>query len=148
MSIDIAGIGSLATAAKGIVDKFWPDKTEVEKALLAAQMQQSINEFKLATAQTDINLEEAKSPMWFVAGWRPFIGWVCGAGLAYDFVVRPISNGLIQAIATLVGHTEQLTLFIALDTNVLMTCLGGMLGLGTLRTYEKAAGAESNRQAK
>lgn len=141
MSIDIAGIGALATAAKGIADKFWPDKTEMEKAVLAVQLQEAMNEFKLATAQTDINLEEAKSTNWFVAGWRPYIGWICGTGLGYQFLLMPLMNGLLQA-------TFKITPFIALDTATLTACLSGLLGLGAMRSFEKSTGAEANRSSK
>jgi len=131
MSIDITGIGSLATAAASIVDKFWPDKTELEKAAIASEL-------SVTLGQLDINKIEAASTNWFVAGWRPFIGWVCGAGLAYQFLFMPLMNGFINAI-------WKITPFIALDVNTLMTCVSGLLGLGVMRTYEKKTGAESAR---
>ena len=138
MSIDITGVGALATAASKLVDKFWPDKTELEKAKLTAAMQESMNEFNLTLGQLEINKIEAASTNWFVAGWRPFIGWICGAGLGYQFLFMPILNGIINAI-------WKITPFIALDSNTLITCLGGLLGLAGMRTYEKKTGAESAR---
>lgn len=131
MSVDIAGIGSLATAAASIVDKFWPDKTELEKAAIASEL-------SVTLGQIDINKIEAASTNWFVAGWRPFIGWICGAGLGYQFLFMPILNGIINAI-------WRITPFIALDSNTLITCLGGLLGLAGMRTYEKKTGVESAR---
>ena len=138
MTIDITGIGAIASAAKGIVDKFWPDKTEVEKAELAAQVQLTMEEYKLAEGQQQINLEEAKSTNWFVAGWRPYIGWVCGTGLAYQFLFMPIMNGFIKAIFDTVP-------FPTLDIGTLISCLTGLLGMGVLRTQEKLKNAEGNR---
>jgi phenylpyruvate tautomerase PptA (4-oxalocrotonate tautomerase family) len=128
--MDVTGIGEVAQAATAIANKFWPDKTEVEKAKIAQEMQDTMNEFKLASAQTDINLEEAKSTNWFVAGWRPYIGWICGCGLAYEFLLMPIFNGISTGFG---GHA----IFVALDTGTLVSCLSGLLGLGTLRTTEK-----------
>ena len=101
MSIDITGFGAIATAAKGIIDKFFPDKTEEEKGKLAISMQDMMNQYNLVKAQTDVNLVEAQSTNWFVAGWRPFIGWVCGCGLAYQFLFMPIMNGILKAFNTM-----------------------------------------------
>ena len=138
MSIDITGIGSLATAAASIVDKFWPDKTELEKAKLATTLQEVMNDFNLTMGQLEINKIEAASTNWFVAGWRPYIGWICGTGLGYQFLFMPIINGLLMAIFKLAP-------FAALDVNTLMACVSGLLGLAGLRTYEKKTGAESAR---
>jgi len=84
---------------------------------------------KLALAQTDINKAEASTDM-FRGGWRPFIGWICGLGLAIQFIIAPIFTWL----SVLLGYG---IIFPVLDSNVLMTLLFGMLGLGTLRTTEK-----------
>ena len=82
---------------------------------------------KLIELQTKINEAEAQHRSIFVAGWRPFIGWVCGVALAYNFVLRDL-------IIFVVGND-----FVppALQMDHLMTVLMGMLGLGAFRTYEK-----------
>jgi len=77
--------------------------------------------------QTKINEVEAQHRNVFVAGWRPFIGWVCGVALAYNFVIRDL---LIWAVDTAEVPP-------ALQMEHLMTVLLGMLGLGGLRTFEK-----------
>jgi hypothetical protein len=82
---------------------------------------------ELLSIQTKINEIEAQHRTVFVAGWRPFIGWVCGVALAYNFVIRDL---LIWAI-----NPEPVPP--ALQMEHLMTVLLGMLGLGGLRTYEK-----------
>ena len=82
---------------------------------------------QLLEIQTRINEIEAQHRTVFVAGWRPFIGWVCGVALAYNFVVRDL---FIWAI-----KPEEVPP--ALQMEHLMTVLLGMLGLGGLRTYEK-----------
>ena len=76
--------------------------------------------------QTKINEIEAQHRTLFVAGWRPFIGWVCGLAFAYHFILFPI-------IRTIYPDVQ----FPKLDTEPLFTVLLGMLGLGGLRTYEK-----------
>jgi hypothetical protein len=82
---------------------------------------------ELISLQTKINEIEAQHRTVFVAGWRPFIGWVCGIALAYNFVIRDLFIWLIKP--DIVPP--------ALQMEHLMTVLLGMLGLGGLRTYEK-----------
>lgn len=142
--MDITGAGEVAQAAASIAGRFFPDKTEVEKAKIAQEMQDTMNAFKLQSAQTDINALEAKSENWFVAGWRPFVGWTCGMGLLYQFLFMPIMNGIIKAILIAIGHTGATVLFVSLDTGTLLNCLGGLLGLGGLRTVEKIYDVHGN----
>lgn len=82
---------------------------------------------KLIELQSEINKVEAQHRTIFVAGWRPFIGWVCGVALAYNFILRDM---LIWFIGP-----EQVPP--ALQMEHLMTVLIGMLGLGGMRTFEK-----------
>ena len=82
---------------------------------------------KLIELQGEINKIEAQHRTIFVAGWRPFIGWVCGVALAYNFVLRDL-------LVWFIGP-EQVPP--ALQMEHLMTVLIGMLGLGGMRTFEK-----------
>jgi len=77
--------------------------------------------------QTKINEIEAGHRTLFVAGWRPFIGWICGVALAYNFVIRDL----------FIWITKTADAPPALQMVHLMTVLLGMLGLGGLRTFEK-----------
>lgn len=101
-------------------------KEEFTSAFLAAYVEQM-------RQQAEINKVEAASSIFFVAGWRPFIGWVCGLGFAYTFLVLPIVNGIL----TLFGVQEVLP---GLDNNVLMELTLGMLGMAGLRSFEKMKG--------
>ena len=82
---------------------------------------------KLIELQAEINKIEAQHRTIFVAGWRPFIGWVCGVALAYNFILRDL-------LVWFIGP-EQVPP--ALQMEHLMTVLIGMLGLGGMRTFEK-----------
>tara|TARA_Y100001970_G_C13447820_1_gene468895 strand:- start:17 stop:397 length:381 start_codon:yes stop_codon:yes gene_type:complete len=82
---------------------------------------------ELISIQTKINEIEAGHRTVFVAGWRPFIGWVCGVALAYNFIIRDL---FIWAL-------DPQDVPPALQMEHLMTVLLGMLGLGGLRTFEK-----------
>ena len=116
-----------------LLDKVIPDKDAREKAqaelIKAAQDQ----DFQLALAQIKVNEEEAKSDNIFKSGWRPSIGWTCSVAFILHFVAFPIINFVIVAL----GYKE---VVISFDMATLMTVLGGLLGIGGLRTYEKIKG--------
>ena len=118
MAIDPLTAGlELATS---IVSRIWPDKSVEEQQQLAAAL-------TLVQGQMATNQEEAKSTNWFVAGWRPFIGWICGSGLLYQFLIYPI-------LIAFAPHIVQL------DMGTLLALLGGLLGLGAMRSYDKLKG--------
>jgi hypothetical protein len=116
-----------------LLDKIIPDKTAREKAqaelLKAAQDQ----DFQLALGQIEVNKAEAAHASIFVAGWRPGLGWICVAGLAYNFIVYPLLTWLV-----VVGGAEFTPPPLMSDN--LMELVLGMLGLGALRTAEKWKG--------
>ena len=119
-----------------------PEKmSEEERAKLEAQLTLELSkmDWQGVISQLEINKEEAKSANMFVAGWRPFIGWVCGAAFAYNFVAQPF----FMFVTGKFGY--DLSLMPTLDTGALMTVLFGMLGIGGMRTYEKYKGVERNR---
>lgn len=77
-------------------------------------------------------MSEQESSM-FVAGWRPFMGWVGGLGLGYELVFKPIVNGILLIFGSTVG-------FPGIDISLLQTVVGGVLGLGLARSYDKVKG--------
>ena len=85
-------------------------------------------------AQLEINKAEAASGSLFKGGWRPFVGWVCGIAFAYHFVLQPL---LIFILSVFKISLPNLPVF---DMSTLLPVLGGMLGIGSLRTYEKKSG--------
>ena len=127
----------LVPAISALLDKLIPDPAARERAkleLLRAEREGALKELQLALSadqmQADINKIEAGSADMFVAGWRPFIGWVCGVAFAYHFVLQPL---LAFAIMNAGGEVR----LPAFDMDALSTVLMGMLGLGGLRTIEK-----------
>ena len=135
-------VGGIFDLAGKVFDKLFPNPEEKAKAQLELFKLQQEGAFKeleaeltLATGQMKINEAEANSPDFFRGGWRPFIGWVCGCGLAYQFLIRPILTFILM-----VAETKVQTLP-TLELDTLMTLLFGLLGLGTLRTVEKLKGA-------
>lgn len=123
-----------------VLDRVIPDPAAKAQAQLDLIKLQQAGEFKELDAQLQVTLEqikvnaiEAQSSDFFRGGWRPFVGWVCGVGLAVQFLIAPIATW----VAALMGHALA---FPPLDMGTLMTLLAGMLGLGTLRTAEKVKG--------
>lgn len=84
--------------------------------------------------QIEINKLEAQSTDLFRGGWRPAVGWVCVLGLAYHFLIRTIAPWIVDTL----GHTVNPMPMI--DMGSLLTLLGGLLGLGGFRTFEKVKG--------
>ena len=125
-------IAPLLDFGKSLLDRWFPDpekKAQAEREFMLLMQEQ---DFKKVIGQLEVNAREAASPHLFVAGWRPFVGWCCGAGFLWATIGQP----LFGWIATAKGWPAPP----AIDTEVLMYVLGGMLGLGTLRTVEKANG--------
>ena len=126
-------LGIIGNPIGTLIDRLVPDRAANDAAKAAlAQMQQS-GELQTVLAQIGVDQAEAQSRSLFVSGWRPFVGWVCGTGLAYAFLIMPLANGFA-------GLAHRPALFPPLDTATLLSCLSGMLGLGITRTVEKVTG--------
>lgn len=143
---DITGLGSIADLAGKVIDKIFPDKDAAEKAKLELfKMQQEGNlkeleaEFQLKLQQLVINTEEAKNGSVFVSGWRPFVGWVCGAALAYNYIVMPF---MVWAVKNFYSDAPPMPI---LDMGELMTLLVGMLGIGFMRSWDKQKANTDNK---
>jgi hypothetical protein len=114
LGLNNGGDSALGTFAKDLREAIKGKEIDPEKAL------------ELIKVQNEVNKIEAQHRSIFVAGWRPFIGWVCGLALLYNFILRDIIAWVIP---------DQMPP--ALQMDQLITILLGMLGLGGLRTYEK-----------
>jgi hypothetical protein len=126
-------ISSILPVAGEVIDRLVPDKNgaakakqEMEKALVHAEVSGLIG-------QIEINKIEAASRSVFVAGWRPFIGWSCGAAMAYSYVVQPI-------LAFALAQSGYLIDLPRVELGEMMPVLLGMLGLGGMRSFEKFKG--------
>jgi len=112
-----------------ILKRTIPDPEARQKAIqdLYLQLQQS------DLAQIEVNKSEAETGSLFIGGWRPFIGWVCGLALFYQYLLSPVGVWFSYAI----GHP--LPSPPTLDDQ-LWQLMMGMLGMGALRTFEKLKG--------
>lgn len=124
--------GVFEGAVKPVLDKWIPDaKDRLEAEQLFFVQAQALN-----LAQIEVNKIEAANPDKFVSGWRPFIGWVCGAGFAYAVIVRDLLNWGFGIIALY----HPVPVLPSPDVTIMFEVLAGLLGLGGLRTYEKLRG--------
>ena len=126
----------LASLVGPIVNKFVdriPNGNERARAKEALEKELVDAATSVMLAQTEINAAEAQHKSIFVAGWRPFIGWVCGVGIAWSMVVQPVAQWAMIAWG---DGTELPTI----DTSYLMELVTAMLGMSGLRTFEKMRG--------
>lgn len=110
---------SVTQIVMDIVKRFVSDKDQLAKI-----------EAQIAQSQAAINAVEAGSESMFIAGWRPFIGWVCGISFAYHYILLPIIVLILR-----IFHVD--LLLPDFDQATMYNILTGMLGLGGLRSYEK-----------
>ena len=118
----------------GLLDKFIEDKDQKAKLAHEIATMSEKHAQSLALAQIEVNKTEAASGSLFKGGWRPAVGWVCAIAFAYHFIIQPL---LIFILAMFGAEIPNLPSF---DMGTLLTVLGGMLGIGSLRTYEKQKG--------
>ncbi len=118
-----------------LIDKLFTSPAEKQAAQLELLKLQQAGEFKaleadmqIQLAQIDVNKAEATSGNFFVSGWRPAVGWTCVLGLCYTFLARPLLSYFGSTIAP------------TIDMGDLLVLLGGLLGFGGLRTFEKLKG--------
>ncbi len=118
----------------GLLDKFIPDADE--KARIAHELATMSEKHAqaLALSQIEVNKAEAASGSLFKGGWRPAVGWVCAIAFAYHFILKDL---IVFGCAVAGVDMPELPEF---DMGTLLTVLGGMLGIGGLRTYEKQKG--------
>jgi hypothetical protein len=83
--------------------------------------------------QAEINKVEAAHRSIFVAGWRPFIGWICGLGILWAFIGHPLFEWVVALKSLDVVPPS-------IDTDHLLELVLALLGLGALRTAEKLTG--------
>ena len=138
-------LSGLFDLGKGLIDRVLPDpaakaaaQLELLKMQQAGDLAQLAADTDLAKLQIQTNMAEAAG-IWFTAGWRPFIGWICGVSLCYVAILEPVARFVAQVWFAYTGA------FPTIDTQLTMQVLLGMLGLGAMRSAEKIKGAENNR---
>ena len=126
-------VKELISPVSGLISEFIEDKDERNRLAHEIATLAEKQHHAEVMAQVQVNKAEAAHKSLFVAGWRPAIGWICGLGMPANFIIVPMTNfGLALAGSPIVVP------LIELET--MMPILLGMLGLGGMRSYEKAKG--------
>lgn len=130
---------ALLGAVGTVIDRLIPDKAAAEKAKqeLEASLVKTANEVQLA--QIEVNKQEAASEHLFVAGWRPFIGWVCGFSLFYYYMGYDWLCWLLVLFHSANVQPPRP------DPDMLIELTLALLGMGGLRTFEKMRGVARNK---
>lgn len=132
--VSIPGVTDIIHEVGETIRKIVPD---ADKRLdIEVQLQQLQQNLQLA--QIDVNKTEASSSNIFVAGWRPSIGWVCSAALAYTWILAP----LIQYGVNLTGAHTALPV---LPPDSIFPVVTAMLGISVSRTVEKVSGVSTGQ---
>jgi hypothetical protein len=126
-------IAAFIGPAMALLDKFIPDKDARKKLAHELATMAEKHGHEIALQQIEVNKLEAKGN-WFQSSWRPLVGWICASAFAWHFVLQPI---VIFLIVTFGGEVPDLPKF---EMEALMTVLLGLLGLGSLRSFEKYKG--------
>ena len=127
-------IDKLIEPVSDILDKFVVDKDL--KTKLSHELQKEL--ISLDKAQIALNSEEAKNRNWFVSGARPSILWICSFSLAVHYCLLPIATWI--AVANGVDLKLEALEF---DFSQLTTILLSLLGMSSLRTFEKTKGVHT-----
>lgn len=134
-------IGPLLELGKGLINRFFPNPADAAAAQLellkmaqTGELAQLAAESEIIKAQLAVNAAEAASGNAYASSWRPTVGYICCAGLGYTFLLQPLLPWFAAVFGLVVPPLP------SLDTNVLMTLLLGMLGIGGMRSFDKKNG--------
>lgn len=137
------GLDDIIAEGLKILNKYIPDPQAQAQAsidMMKIKQADAFKELEIALAerqmQADVNKVEAASDKVFVAGWRPFIGWICGVGLGLQVIIFPL-------VATVVAAMGKTLVLPEMPVEVLMVNLTGMLGLAGARSWEKIKGVKN-----
>jgi hypothetical protein len=137
MDINIPNlIGGIGKAVTGIGSMFAGKLDPTAQAELTVKIAEI--QAEIAKGQSLINQEEAKHPSIFVAGWRAFLGWLCGVIIGFHYLIRP----LLEWIFICFGHVIELPI---LQLDQIIPLITGMLGLVVARSWEKGKNIDTKR---
>tara|TARA_R100000365_G_C2744808_1_gene73581 strand:- start:563 stop:967 length:405 start_codon:yes stop_codon:yes gene_type:complete len=131
-------LSSLIGPVTGLLDKVIADKDQKKRLAFELATMAEKHAQELAKSQLEVNKTEAAHKSLFVAGWRPAVGWVCVIGMASNFMLIPMANFVLA----LSGSDIKLPM---IDLATMMPVLIGLLGLGSMRSYEKKQGVQRER---
>lgn len=133
--MNFLGIGSIIEGVGKIAD----DLITSDEERLKVALQEKQIDAALIQGQLEINKAEAEHKSIFVAGWRPAIGWVGAAALAYQFLLYPLLTWALVLSGSEVSPPD------LGDTDALYPIILGMLGIGGMRSFDKSRGTQTDK---
>ncbi len=130
--MNLLGIGEII----GGVGKIADDLITTDKERLTLALEEKKIEAGLIQSQIEVNKAEAQHASVFVAGWRPFIGWVGGFGMAYQFLLYPLLTWVWPIVLPSAPIPP------VLDGDVLFAMVSGLLGIAGMRSFDKMKGTD------
>ena len=122
----------LGSIVLGVLNKFFPDQSEIKKADLQlkikaidAELQTKIAEYGLYTKQVDTNIAEASNPNRKWITWREMIGYACATALWWFWIIQPF----LVFISVASGHPIDPKTLPQLEIMDILVVVGGMLGI-------------------
>lgn len=142
---------SVVPVIGSLLDKLIPDKDAREKVEARLKEISLSGELERDIAQIRANMMEGSHHSIFVAGWRPWIGWICGTSILLGAIVKIFLPALIVVISAFTdGDTSRLQALLdglkTVDVSFFYPIVLGMLGLGGMRSYEKRHGVNHKHE--
>ena len=125
-------LSTLIEPVTGLISEFVVDKDKAAELAYKVSTMAATQAHEQALAQMAVNQTEAASGSVFIGGWRPAVGWCCVAAMSVNFIITPLFGPVIEAYTAIK--------MVPLDMTEMMPILLGLLGLGGMRSYEKAQG--------
>lgn len=150
---------------KTAIEKIWPDPTKraeelrkLEELRQHGDLAELNAHVQLMLGQLEVNKAEAQHKSVFVAGWRPAVGWVCAASLALAFIPKAMVITLMwsyQCYLLFSTFTPApgvafplMPPFPDMGLTDVLGILGGILGMGAMRSHDKRAGVQTDSLSK
>lgn len=137
---------------KSAIERIWPDPIKraeelrkLEELHQKGDLAQLDAHVKLMLAQLNVNAAEATHKSIFVAGWRPFIGWVGGSAMAYQFVIYPLLVWIWAILQVKDVVPKELDPPPIMETGALFSIVTAMLGIGGMRSFDKIKGVDTKK---
>ena len=123
------------------------ERSAGELSLYKAETDRQRVDSDLLKEQLKVNRQEAGHSSIYVAGWRPAVGWFCGFGIAYHFILRPMIEWIVAIVTPIIVvhyglNPESFSIITppALNIGQLLALIMPMLGISGARSWEKYKG--------
>jgi hypothetical protein len=140
-------ISAAFDVGKTLIDKIWVDANKreeehrkLEELRQSGDLAQLNAHVQLMLSQIKVNQVAASHKSVFVAGARPFIMWMCGVSLGMSYLVPLVLEWVVYFMCE-----SECVVPARLNTSELAPILLGLLGLGSMRSFDKTKNTQTDR---